>query len=174
RVNGQRVRRAMLLPDDQLHIASYKFLIQFGPEPAPPPQDEHTQHLDADEVANLLRQAKQRPLDDSDEDISIRPLQANPLPDIYPPDESKKYATALRPTAYSAPSPRLDLSLSPHYNPNVGPKRSSGTVTFVSAHHGKARSELLPAVTVSKRPKPGPFPSAYSGLTGSFGATCGS
>src|SRR5215470_6261918 len=36
RVNGQRVRRAMLLPADQLHIATYRFTVQFGPDVAPP------------------------------------------------------------------------------------------------------------------------------------------
>jgi pSer/pThr/pTyr-binding forkhead associated (FHA) protein len=36
RVNGQRVRRAVLLPNDQLHIASYKFRVYLGPDgPAP-------------------------------------------------------------------------------------------------------------------------------------------
>jgi len=89
RVNGQRIRRAMLLPEDQLHIASYRFRVHFGPEPPPPSPNEHTQHLDASEVADLLRQAKHRTLEDSDEDIPVHPLQANPLPDIYP-DEPKK------------------------------------------------------------------------------------
>jgi pSer/pThr/pTyr-binding forkhead associated (FHA) protein len=90
RVNGQRVRRAMLLPDDQLHIASYKFKVQLGPEPAAPHQDEHTQHLDANEVADLLRQIKHKALEDSSEDVlPPRPLQPNPLPDVYP-DEPKK------------------------------------------------------------------------------------
>src|SRR6266478_3358069 len=32
RVNGQRVRRAALLPNDQLNIAGYKFRVWFGPE----------------------------------------------------------------------------------------------------------------------------------------------
>ena len=90
RVNGQRIRRAMLLPDDQLHIASYKFKVQFGPESAPAPQDEHTQHLDADEVANLLRQVKHKAREESVEDVLLqRPLQPNPLPDVYP-NESKE------------------------------------------------------------------------------------
>src|SRR5947209_10552799 len=31
RVNGQRVRRAALLPNDQLTIASYKFRVHLGP-----------------------------------------------------------------------------------------------------------------------------------------------
>src|SRR5437868_15042322 len=40
RVNGQRVRRAALLPNDQLTIAGYKFRVNLGPEQAPP-GDEH-------------------------------------------------------------------------------------------------------------------------------------
>src|SRR6266496_5803887 len=32
RVNGQRIRRAALLPNDQLSIAGYKFRVQFGPD----------------------------------------------------------------------------------------------------------------------------------------------
>jgi pSer/pThr/pTyr-binding forkhead associated (FHA) protein len=91
RVNGQRVRRAMLLPDDKLHIASYRFTVQFGPEPVIPEREEHTQHLDADEVAHLLRQVKHKTLEDSDEDIHhSRPIQPNPLPDIYPESDSQK------------------------------------------------------------------------------------
>ena len=35
RVNGQRVRRAALLPNDQLSIASYKFRVYLGPDAAP-------------------------------------------------------------------------------------------------------------------------------------------
>jgi pSer/pThr/pTyr-binding forkhead associated (FHA) protein len=91
RVNGQRVRRAMLLPDDQLHIANYKFKVQLGPDPGPPQHDEHTQHLDANEVAHLLRQAKHKTVEESEEDIlPAGPLQPNPLPDVYPEDEHKE------------------------------------------------------------------------------------
>src|SRR5215472_731981 len=48
RVNGTRVRRAALLPNDQVAIANYKFRVNLGPDlpPAPPPPDpaaEHTQ-----------------------------------------------------------------------------------------------------------------------------------
>src|SRR5262249_10282838 len=53
RVNGQRVRRAALLPNDQVSIAGLKFRVWFGPDdPAPaeragPVQPhEHTQQLD--------------------------------------------------------------------------------------------------------------------------------
>src|SRR5437870_9991308 len=46
RVNGQRVRRAALLPNDQLAFASFKYRVTFGPDaqlgvPAP----EHTRQL---------------------------------------------------------------------------------------------------------------------------------
>src|SRR3989440_11583841 len=46
RVNGTRVRRAALLPNDQLSIASFRFKIHLGPGEAPAAQqnfDQHTQ-----------------------------------------------------------------------------------------------------------------------------------
>src|SRR6266496_2415660 len=57
RVNGQRVRRAALLPNDQLTIANCKFRVLLGPDAPPPPVNahEHTQALDAEEVAEILR-----------------------------------------------------------------------------------------------------------------------
>src|SRR5213078_546516 len=60
RVNGQRVRRAALLPNDQLSIASFRFKVYLGPGEAPAPAphlEQHTQQMDAKEVANLLRRA---------------------------------------------------------------------------------------------------------------------
>jgi pSer/pThr/pTyr-binding forkhead associated (FHA) protein len=95
RVNGQRVRRAALLPNDQLSIANYKFRVSLGPDAPPPPADagEHTQHLEADEVANLLRKAKQPAADeDSAEDLPAQPLHQNPLPDVYPDEGSSDKA----------------------------------------------------------------------------------
>jgi pSer/pThr/pTyr-binding forkhead associated (FHA) protein len=80
RVNGQRVRRAALLPNDQVMIASFKFRVNIGPDLAPVAPDEHTQHLDAREVAQLLRKAD----DDSSVDMPALPVQANVLPDVYP------------------------------------------------------------------------------------------
>jgi pSer/pThr/pTyr-binding forkhead associated (FHA) protein len=92
RVNGQRVRRAVLLPNDQLHIASYKFRVYLGPDgpapgdrPAPRNPDEHTQQLDAREVAHLLKKAREKALDDS-ADLPGPRAQPNPLPDVYPDD----------------------------------------------------------------------------------------
>lgn len=92
RVNGTRVRRAALLPNDQVSIAHYKFRVHLGPDaPAPVEAHEHTQHLDADDVRELLREARARakePDDDSDEIPSPEPLHRNQLPDVYPEDHS--------------------------------------------------------------------------------------
>jgi pSer/pThr/pTyr-binding forkhead associated (FHA) protein len=103
RVNGKRVRRASLLANDQLGIANYKFRVHLGPDDGgapgraavpPPGPEEHTQQLDADEVANLLRKAKQKPLEDSSGDLPAPPqsLHPNPLPDVYPDDEQDRPA----------------------------------------------------------------------------------
>jgi predicted component of type VI protein secretion system len=86
RVNGQRVRRAALLPNDQLSIANYKFRVHLGPDgpdAAPEAAAEHTQQLDAGEVADLLRKPLDRPGDKPAE-----PVHPNPLPDLYPEDAS--------------------------------------------------------------------------------------
>ncbi len=91
RVNGTRVRRAALLPNDQVAIAHFKFRVFLGPdEPAPPPPpNEHTQALNQRELA-MLMQARacgtekssplEAPLDE--------PLHRNQLPDVYPEDAS--------------------------------------------------------------------------------------
>jgi predicted component of type VI protein secretion system len=99
RVNGTRVRRAALLPNDQLSIAGYKFRVHLGPDPAPAAAPkkvaaaavEHTQHLDAKEVAHLLRQGKMDESDDEDsaEPPAAQPLQRNQLPDVYPDDDNR-------------------------------------------------------------------------------------
>jgi pSer/pThr/pTyr-binding forkhead associated (FHA) protein len=81
RVNGTRVRRAALLPNDQLSIAHFKFRVSLGPdEPEPARPHEHTQALNAHELADLLR-----PGEGPDKAAgAARPLHRNQLPDIYP------------------------------------------------------------------------------------------
>src|SRR6266567_3113616 len=69
RVNGQRVRRAALLPNDQLCIANYKYKVYLGPDAILVPSSEHTQQLDAEEIARLMQQAKQKPLEDSEAEM---------------------------------------------------------------------------------------------------------
>lgn len=83
RVNGQRVRRAALLPNDQLSIAGFDFRVHLGPGEPPIISDEHTQHLDAKEVANLLRKTGGKLREDEQEEPSLG-VQPNVLPDVYP------------------------------------------------------------------------------------------
>jgi pSer/pThr/pTyr-binding forkhead associated (FHA) protein len=93
RVNGTRVRRAALLPNDQVSIAHFKFRVFLGPdEPAPPVQPhEHTQALNQRELALLLQARaggteKAVPADDA----ASEPLHRNQLPDVYPDDPPAK------------------------------------------------------------------------------------
>lgn len=84
RVNGQRVRRAALLPNDQIQIASLRYTVQVGgDEPAAAP-DEFTQQLDGKELARLIDKSD-RPGDlESDSDVEVPVVRTNPLPDAYP------------------------------------------------------------------------------------------
>jgi len=93
RVNGTRVRRAALLPNDQLTIANYKFRVYLGPdEPVRSGNGshEHTQRIDSLD-ASLMRQAREKGTAGDDEEPSIRPaagrpVQRNQLPDVYTED----------------------------------------------------------------------------------------
>jgi pSer/pThr/pTyr-binding forkhead associated (FHA) protein len=92
RVNGTRVRRAVLLPNDKLSIANRHFRALFGAalENAEP---EKTIQL---EVSADLRQAIKAPgmelnPADSAADVPIIEVQANSLPDVYPENEHKKH-----------------------------------------------------------------------------------
>src|SRR5262245_33193830 len=57
RVNGKRVRRAALLPNDLLNVAGFGFRVFFGPTDLPISPSEQTQQIDAAEVGRLLKQA---------------------------------------------------------------------------------------------------------------------
>jgi len=89
RVNGHRVRRAALLPNDELTIAGYKFRVEFGQgmaEKAHP--REHTQRMNADDVAHLLQkvgsaESPKVPV------VTPKRVRPNQLPDVYPEEESK-------------------------------------------------------------------------------------
>jgi pSer/pThr/pTyr-binding forkhead associated (FHA) protein len=63
RVNGQRVRRAALLPNDTLAIANLKYQIKFGAE------------LEKEEAIGSS---------EHQEDSPRKPIRRNLLPDIYP------------------------------------------------------------------------------------------
>lgn len=85
RVNGQRVRRAALLPNDQLQIASLRYTVQFSPDEAPPDSNEYTQQLEGKDLAKLLEKSD-RPgeLDSDSSDAEIPVVRTNALPDQYP------------------------------------------------------------------------------------------
>jgi pSer/pThr/pTyr-binding forkhead associated (FHA) protein len=88
RVNGERVRRAALLPNDLLAIAGHKFRVFLGPDkPVEGPPD-RTQQLEPKEVAQLLRKAEARNPSDDLGPFAAPPVQPNPLPDRYPESEA--------------------------------------------------------------------------------------
>jgi pSer/pThr/pTyr-binding forkhead associated (FHA) protein len=90
RVNGQRVRRAALLPNDQLTIANYQFRVHLGGEELPARQDDRTQQLDANEVAHLMNKSSRANTPISDSGVLPQaPQQGHPLPDVYPEDKPK-------------------------------------------------------------------------------------
>src|SRR5829696_6541906 len=61
RVNGTRVRRAALLPNDQLTIAGYKFRVFLGPDEPSLALDEHTQQMDAAKWPTCSRKPRPNP-----------------------------------------------------------------------------------------------------------------
>src|SRR5579862_6212496 len=93
RVNGQRIRRAALLPNDKLTIANFHFRILFGAAAEPPPSpEEHTMHMEAKDVAQLMNKSQKSadPMGDSSLDMKIMDIQANVLPDVYPEEDGKR------------------------------------------------------------------------------------
>lgn len=96
RVNGQRVRRAALLPNDHINIASLRYKVKFdGGETAAIGPDDFTQQLDAKDIERLLRRNTANMEDEEDDEDSeelnkLPPIQANSLPDTYDDKPEKK------------------------------------------------------------------------------------
>lgn len=88
RVNGGRVRRAILMHNDKLSVAGFEFRVSLGPAEQPVSVHDHTQQLDAKEVAHLLRQLGTR--SSKPPDLPPLAVQQNQLPDAYPEDRPKK------------------------------------------------------------------------------------
>jgi FHA domain-containing protein len=87
RVNGSRVRRAALLSNDQLSVASVRFRVHLGEGVAPLAPGDFTMHMDADDVAALLHKKATREPDDSSGELPAIPVKNNQLPDVYPDDK---------------------------------------------------------------------------------------
>jgi len=73
RVNGQRVRRAALLPNDNIAVANVRYAVRFGAD------------IDADLEMNSMPVILDSMPGDEDE-----PLRRNSLPDVYPDGEPNK------------------------------------------------------------------------------------
>jgi pSer/pThr/pTyr-binding forkhead associated (FHA) protein len=86
RVNGQRIRRAALLPDDQLAVAAHRFRVEFGPEEPPAVPQGRTEHLQPEEVAQLAQTGERA--SGTGRSRRPEPLEPHPLPDLYP-DQDK-------------------------------------------------------------------------------------
>lgn len=89
RVNGTRVRRAALLPNDQLTIAHFKFRIYLGPDEPPPAANDHTQALDAADLERLGHGIGT----ERAEEVAAEPpklMRRNQLPDVYPDDAAPR------------------------------------------------------------------------------------
>jgi predicted component of type VI protein secretion system len=82
RVNGQRVRRAALLPNDHVAIAAFRYRVKFGDDPDTPPGG-----LPMPDSAADLPEAEDEP----DEPIkaSVPAIRRNTHPDLYT-DGSRK------------------------------------------------------------------------------------
>jgi pSer/pThr/pTyr-binding forkhead associated (FHA) protein len=90
RVNGTRVRRAALLPNDKLSVANFHFRVLFGASLAAAEQTDQTQRIDPEELQKLAGGVVAgAEMADSVIDQPIMEVHNNVLPDVYPDDEKK-------------------------------------------------------------------------------------
>jgi pSer/pThr/pTyr-binding forkhead associated (FHA) protein len=85
RVNGRRVRRAALLPDDHVSFASIRFKVHIGGSEPPPGPSDHTMQMGSAEAAVLKNVSDHG---EAGADGVAGTARANQLPDEYP-DEPK-------------------------------------------------------------------------------------
>lgn len=84
RVNGKRVRRGALLPNDHVSIATYRYRLKYGEE-VDPVDDRRSLDTPHDADADAIDDGS----DDTPKAASAPPLRRNSLPDEYP-DLAKK------------------------------------------------------------------------------------
>jgi pSer/pThr/pTyr-binding forkhead associated (FHA) protein len=98
RVNGERIRRAFLLPNDKVNIANLRFRVVLGPsEPsaaAVPDMDAQTQNISLAEMKDLMRKHGVIGAADEEEDSGLdapdMSIRQNALPDVYTDPEEKR------------------------------------------------------------------------------------
>jgi predicted component of type VI protein secretion system len=86
RVNGTRVRRAALLPNDKVSFANFHFQVHLGPADVPVTAGEHTEAIKLDDLPKLHAEDSH-----PDQAMPAPPkIVRNELPDLYPADAKKK------------------------------------------------------------------------------------
>jgi pSer/pThr/pTyr-binding forkhead associated (FHA) protein len=98
RVNGTRVRRGMLLPNDKVSIANFHFRVLFGVALEAAAGYEKTQQINEKDLEKL--KGKVIAEIDSGAEIEVPlplEIQANALPDVYPDEPQKKKKSQLDP-----------------------------------------------------------------------------
>jgi pSer/pThr/pTyr-binding forkhead associated (FHA) protein len=86
RVNGQRVRRAALLPNDQITIASFKFRVYLGPDGGGEDGSAHTQQLEGEDLDRFLKRHQLPRHAERNGGEKSELIHRNQLPDVYPDD----------------------------------------------------------------------------------------
>jgi pSer/pThr/pTyr-binding forkhead associated (FHA) protein len=84
RVNGQRVRRGSLLPNDHLAIANFRYLVKFGETSESHAGDGDAGKFSVDVAENAESEPELPGLADGP------PLKLNELPDEYPAQPAKR------------------------------------------------------------------------------------
>jgi pSer/pThr/pTyr-binding forkhead associated (FHA) protein len=91
RVNGTRVRRGMLLPNDKISVANFHFRVLFGAALQSAAAHEKTQQLNERDLAKLRTDSPADAVADSEPELALPlEIQANSLPDVYPEEPVKK------------------------------------------------------------------------------------
>jgi len=85
RVNGTRVRRAALLPNDKLSVANFHYKILFGAALAAAAPMDQTLQIEPEKFNMMI--ADRHAMADSEGDHPVMKVQQNALPDVYPAEK---------------------------------------------------------------------------------------
>lgn len=85
RVNGTRVRRAALLPNDKVSVANFHFRVLFGAALVSAEQREQTVRIEPKQLDQVIADQEANP--DSEVDEPLIMVKNNVLPDVYSLEE---------------------------------------------------------------------------------------
>ena len=86
RVNGTRVRRAALLPNDKISFASFHYKVHLGPPEVPIPVGENTEAIALGDVSPRAEDSHHSEV----REPNVPQVVRNELPDLYPESKKKK------------------------------------------------------------------------------------